>query len=597
MTRFNRVIGTLIVVATALLTAQQSHAQVQPLTVFFIHGLEGGTETFADMPELLEETFNTPGQAPVIRSVRLLYSTQDPKANTADFVKQIHEQIMANMPDKKAPYSLIMHSQGAIIGREYIDNCMGKGSMQLSNGSEWRGCSQQAPPNLKHFITLAGAFWGSPVANAMTNGNWLLGMFGDGLSRQDHDLAIGSKNLVEDRIDIIIDQLIHRRFFPQQTRVMAVVGDVSTNLPQFKLLEPFVGSAVGDSETDLAVEASYASPNFLFHYIVGAKDVQAETHVADHVETYYVTQPHTDMDPLLGPVADGMAAVRRGKSDNHAAFQLILRELTNSYFYNYAVQARVDADIARLINEKNHSPDWGPFKSRMRVFTSELELHLPEGYDRDFGLDGNPQKIAIYFQSLSQPGVRLSQSQLTGTPIESLVIDDSMIAKLVGFTSTDQTKSTRKHFIGFYHSGRLRLESAFIPNPLNPDLTPQVVGDVCYSVNTPGLKQTTFCTQIAPAKASFSRIDLLADIPYANGRAADGTCFVAVVPKAQNKHQGSVFATNYDVTPFKNLQENSTIEVYGLENSRYRFNDSGVWHYIEHGDVDIDRNRPCGRSS
>lgn len=606
MIRLNQVTTALIglyVASLAGFISQSAHAgpQVQPLTVFFIHGLSGSTDTFFDMPKLLEETFNVPGQPEKIRSVVLTYDTLNPKASTTDFVKQIFEQIVSKMPDRNAPYSMIMHSQGAIVGRQYIDNCMAKGSMKLSNGTHYNGCSKKAPPNLQHFITLAGAQWGSSVANALTTGNLLLNLFGSGLYRQEHELAIGSQNLMEDRIDIIIDELIKRKFFPQQTRVTAIVGDVSTNLKQFNMVSGIMGNVIGGTEGDTAVEAAYAAPDFLFRYIVGEKDIQSETHVADHVETYYVTQPHMDVPTVIGGLVPGLARVRRENSNDHAAYQLILRELNRSYFHDASVQPRVDEALARLMIPEPRSSDWGQFKSMLRIFNSEIAFHLPEGYERDFGLDGNPGAIEISFLPLNSKLPR-SRNQLKGTPIEKLVTGNSLIAKLSGFTSTDSMKSTRAHFLGFYHAGQVRIESAFIPNPLVPDVKPQVVGEVCYRVNTRGIKAKTFCTQVAPGRASFTRVDLHADLPYEKDQASGGPRCLGVVAPHVNKHKGFVFAASSGTTRLMNknpagdrpvnLDGNREIYIFGMQNDRYLFNYSGTWAWIERVDVDID-SRSC----
>lgn len=114
--------------------------------VFLIHGIGGGKGTFGSLERILNS------QNPCVQARSFEYDTGS-KFTPHEFAKDFHKYVMSlrNVIQSQDKISLIMHSQGGLVGTLWLKNML-----------------QDKSDMIKHvdaFITLSTPFWGADIAN------------------------------------------------------------------------------------------------------------------------------------------------------------------------------------------------------------------------------------------------------------------------------------------------------------------------------------------------------------------------------------------------------------------------------------------------
>jgi hypothetical protein len=461
-------------ISLVLLTCATTAAAQTPLTIYLIHGLGGDKTTFCDLTQQLQDKFGKDR----VRIVPLAYETQNPNKIPMDFVMEIRSQITedyrANSLPIDAPYSLIMHSQGGIVGRNFVFHCV--------NGRGVNSCAgADVPKNLRHFITLGTPHWGSPFAMKASE-SMLIGMLSGGLTRQNKHLSIGSTTMVNDRHSFMAESEKGIRLFPEQTRVVAIAGLLSEVFQELKFpLSTALSLIAGTdkNEDDLVVPLTYANPDFYYNVEnpeTGAM-TSGMTRISDANYMVKSRQPHIYLQHL-----PGLACVKEKTAEQHLGYHLILRELNDSFFENEKVSSYVSSKAQQFSDG---------FAKNARIFSSEVLFYMPEGegYQRDIQLKADQIKITANKEI-----------------IESTVIRDSLAAKNVGFNNSDASAKS-KHYIGFFHSGKFK-NSYRLKTLSQPQLS-----EICYSLKIDGFEQKDFCALVSPSLATFSKVYLKPYLP------------------------------------------------------------------------------------
>ena len=188
-------LGGLMLVLMAVHSSAFAAAK-KPLVVFLIHGLGGNETTFGDLPDMIRAEL---GQELIVQ--KLLYNTESPTETPRMFVDQIAIQ-MANtfrqsgLDPKRDPFALVGHSQGGIVARSYISNCI------LFDDCKAPGL----PKNAVLLFTMGTPHWGSPLANKMSSGSItgkVVGWAGGARYEQNKQLAIGSTSMYTERSSVL----------------------------------------------------------------------------------------------------------------------------------------------------------------------------------------------------------------------------------------------------------------------------------------------------------------------------------------------------------------------------------------------------------
>lgn len=458
----------------------------ETLTVFLIHGLGGSEGTFCRMPDLLKRQFGDD-----INVVPLTYKTEAPDLGPLDFTKEIHDKILAhysaNNLSQTAPYSLIMHSQGGIIGRQIAMNCLTAPQAVTTSASSRspQKCDVRFPTNLKHFITLGTPHWGSTYASRLADLD--LSILNGIPLKQIEQLEVGSTTLVSDRIDLLSIRPKERRLsiVPSGTRFVSIAGNIS-EIAKEKMRSVTRHALnyltnIHENEDDIVVPLAFGQPDFIYH--IEPRDqgtaLKGQTHFAD--ESFVVQQPHVQMYSFKD--VDGIACVsdERDRDKRHLSYQLIVRELNSTYFH--------DSDLLKS-NQRRIDQLSDSFNRQSSIFASELVIQLPESFHRDL--------------TLASARVDIKGSQ----EIETTVLDNSWAAKAQGFNTNSQDKAA-KRFFGYFHSGRFKRPLDLSgTNGLTTSFTEPHRGQICYSISVPGFEKKDFCVDVEPSRASFSRVIL-----------------------------------------------------------------------------------------
>ena len=203
----------------------QSPAHHSPqLVTFFIHGINSDPEAFCDFPEVLKNQINTE-----LRNNRAIHTTTleyDSKGNelgnTRDFAVDIAAQIAVYYRDNNiplsVPYAFVMHSQGGLVGKKFIQKCLVENNCEKDSG--YKVPQGALPQNLKHYITVGTPHHGSSGASLLIRGLKLFGLeiLGNafflkrlGNEEQNASLNPGSVSFIEDRLFTIDNQAALKR--------------------------------------------------------------------------------------------------------------------------------------------------------------------------------------------------------------------------------------------------------------------------------------------------------------------------------------------------------------------------------------------------
>ena len=117
--------------------------------IILIHGIGGGKATFGSMEEYLNR-YDT-----CFRTESFVYETGNSSLSTYDFANHLHQFVMKKINSgeisRKDKISLIMHSQGGIVGSLWVNYLK-----QMYPDLYWQ---------LDSFITLSTPYWGADMAN------------------------------------------------------------------------------------------------------------------------------------------------------------------------------------------------------------------------------------------------------------------------------------------------------------------------------------------------------------------------------------------------------------------------------------------------
>lgn len=117
--------------------------------IFLLHGVAGNGDTFGYLADYLE------AQDPCYEVLSFEYQTGHPLKDVKAFAYDFHEFVEKSLLKKGAKVqdkiSLIMHSQGGLVGSMWIKNLKEK--------------AHPYADQLDAFITLSTPFWGAPIAS------------------------------------------------------------------------------------------------------------------------------------------------------------------------------------------------------------------------------------------------------------------------------------------------------------------------------------------------------------------------------------------------------------------------------------------------
>jgi len=263
------------------------------LTVFLLHGINGGKETFGNLGSLLEAQFNRNGKKR-IQVEALGYETGKEGKTAFDFTSEIYTKVIDYYVEKNlsasAPYSFIMHSQGGRVGIRYVFECLKEKKTTLAfkikdkKAPIDRYCRylkgnspmERSPKNFVHFLTLGTPFWGSAKASGVM-GSGLLKFFsellGFGLAEL-KEMAYGSaastkfRKLMLNFEEVESDGLKTKKWvnpLPKGIQVHNIAGDISGRVRKFSGFTATVYDLLrGLLQFDLAVGVSSARFDFIY---------------------------------------------------------------------------------------------------------------------------------------------------------------------------------------------------------------------------------------------------------------------------------------------------------------------------------------------
>ncbi|MCA9405454.1 MAG: hypothetical protein KC684_02875 [Candidatus Omnitrophica bacterium] len=228
--------------------------------IFLIHGIGGTRKHFGHMEEALTRALNKhdPTTTYLVKSIE--YDTGNDEKMPYDFARDINQEIesvisLGNLKTRDE-FSLIMHSQGGLVGSIWIFQ-----SLQSTPGF----ASPELIKHLDAFITLGTPFWGAKVARwgsevkDITH-QWKLDLKVPFGKQELEQMTFGSDMIFDFRISMIdpeyekyIDYLKHH------VRFLNIVGVADVLNP----LGVFV-SGTQQYEDDGAVPISSGRFNFLY---------------------------------------------------------------------------------------------------------------------------------------------------------------------------------------------------------------------------------------------------------------------------------------------------------------------------------------------
>lgn len=565
----------------------------KPHIIFFIHGLRGSESTFGYMHELLKKYL-----APYknIKVKILTYPTKEDPSDAKffrvdqiqylhpwDFAQIINTKIISyffeqnlrdqnscfkkystrpspqlqfclnNAVDLNTPYSLIMHSQGGLIGKILLNSCLppNRGCEYESGLKEFEklllpeinndnaqiknkltdliyshledhtidGLSKTKallPKNLRNFISLGSPFWGSYIAN----GSWFKEDFLNHAEEfllnfkmslplnQIKQLSIGSKTLSWQRLFMLNipwnrhelnKYRIWQSNYDKQLQVFNFAGDLS----DFKDFFWFIDRPFKDFELDEVVALPEARSDFLysiedihpdFGSIKGATFVSESQWQGTNFFPLRVAHQRL-VHPITKKVIPGIAFIEHKNHLDHPSFIGI----RNIFYQQFG-----------LLNKgKLYTPEqmqkW--FTEDIQNFTVELKLVFPEGYHRQMAIQEN--KIHIYSQDsslfeildLKQRAHSISLGNPSGVNNEGL-------------------KATGRYQQTFYHVGRFNKSQAWKPHKV--PLSMMKISELSYQIPILGFtrrpfaqnKEREFSIPVLPSYNSYGELYFYPYLPF-----------------------------------------------------------------------------------
>ena len=225
--------------------------------IILIHGLAGSIRDFSQMLPALMTQLNHLDSHTKYLVHSWNYPTADNDLGPLDFADQL-QSFLSSIPSAKArdPFSLIMHSQGGIIGLLWLMN-------------SWNGkYPQKRHKKLDCFITLAVPFWGAKIAEFTSSlkKHWEkigLSILPTAGKKQLQELSFGSDTIFNLR-NFLIQYPQFSRYVDKQFRFLNIAGKASI----MQIFSPFASGA-RQYEDDSAVPV--LSSRCGFYYIRSIK--------------------------------------------------------------------------------------------------------------------------------------------------------------------------------------------------------------------------------------------------------------------------------------------------------------------------------------
>lgn len=396
-----------------------------PLTVFLVHGMGGDETTFCDLKSVLETYYHerslnkTPFYVHPIR-----YSTHTEGLRPIEFKAELNQQIVdfyiENKLPSHAPYMIIAHSQGGVVGMRYFIDCLWK---RRCGGDK----AHLTPGNFKRLITLGSPFWGSPVASSISEGgfikDFLAGLSGAKLA-QVKALAQGSIPLTNMRKRLL--QIFSRpealaKKGLSDFEVHNIAGEISQASWFGGLTRMFLSGSM-PWEFDAVVDSASARLSFLYHIENSVTGGYKKGQLQIPGRYYSLTRPHIELNDV-----NGLACVKRGPEVflKNPVLPIIL-SVIEGYFDQKRYDPRLVSSVIRNTT------------TELKNFSVETKLNLPLNYDRELKVNFD-QEIKI-----SKPEGEKS--------IQNAVLPSSFIAKYSGFNEND-TRVIQKRFMTYFHHG------------------------------------------------------------------------------------------------------------------------------------------------
>lgn len=284
-----RLISILLVLLTLVACSTPNRGPASNSTtsrhfIFLIYGIGGSKETFGEMERALVTSLD---ENVITRSIE--YSTGDHQLDTRFFAKEVSEAIKKIVLEnggflEKDKVSMIMHSQGGIVGTIYL--------YELFKGNPlfW----QEPKKHMDSFITLGTPYWGAKVANI---GDELSGIVQsiDALKMGKNELK--GMSFYSDTIYNFRHTIIDKNFadlieeIKKSVRIMHLAGKASA----LNFLAPFV---VGKNAYEDDGAVSIPSSRFDFLYYVQEESDHSRSIKKEQFESTALIENYKIIDAL-----------------------------------------------------------------------------------------------------------------------------------------------------------------------------------------------------------------------------------------------------------------------------------------------------------
>ncbi len=117
-------------------------------TFILIHGIGGSQRSFWKMKESIEAKY------PCSKAIEFSYETRNSKKTTLDFAKKLDKLISNTKQTKPKDINLVMHSQGGLVGLNWM----------LNSFKKQKGFHKSNLLRLNRYISMSTPFWGSDYA-------------------------------------------------------------------------------------------------------------------------------------------------------------------------------------------------------------------------------------------------------------------------------------------------------------------------------------------------------------------------------------------------------------------------------------------------
>ncbi len=430
--------------------------------IFLIHGIGGNKRHFGNMGAALQSALKTKSnQNIVIESFE--YDTNNDEKTIYDFAQDFNIYISNLLVNKdkhkyrlqqKDKVSLIMHSQGGLIGGIWLIKSLNSGNNSI------------IIDHLNSFITLSTPFWGTKsaiFANILIKAGIKKIKFPFG-KRQLQDMSFGSDTIYRFRT-ALIDYANNSNHIRNKKRVRTL--NIAAITEQFNFLRIF-SSGTNKYEDDTAVLLPSAHLNFLYNQSILKRYKNKHKTSAKQMKElslapfFLVNAIHLTVPILMSPLP-GVAQIPEKCIDNincdHPSFKYIWKHLLRE-------------DLTQINTE---------VVKELSSFLIDLNIRLPKK-DKDFAaknIDIKFYPINKKFKSLKDCGIQLN---------------DKFELYSKGYTQSKKNPNYHR----FYITGN-------IANKPYPEKT------ILMKVKAKGFKERQIELKIRPTFSTFIDINLISD--------------------------------------------------------------------------------------